>query len=70
MFAYGGTLRAVHGAPVAGLVAQALILIALAATIGLGGAGWAVGAACALVLSVALARAVAHYGEERLSPAR
>jgi phosphatidylglycerophosphate synthase len=69
MFAYGGTLRAVHGAPVAGLVAQALILIILAATIGLGGAGWAVGAACALVLSVALARAVAHYGEERLSPA-
>jgi hypothetical protein len=55
MFAYGGTLRAVQRAPVIGLAAQALLLAALAAAPGLGAAGWAVGAGCALALSVTLA---------------
>jgi phosphatidylglycerophosphate synthase len=69
MFAYGGTLRAVQRAPVIGLAAQALLLAALAAAPGLGAAGWAVGAGCALALSVTLARAIARHRDSRLTAA-
>jgi phosphatidylglycerophosphate synthase len=69
MFAYGGTLRAVHGAPVIGLAAQALLLAAVAATVGLGGAGWVAGAMCALILNLAVVLAIVRHRAERLGPA-
>jgi phosphatidylglycerophosphate synthase len=69
MFAYGGTLRAVHGAPVIGLTAQALLLAAVATTFGLAGAGWAVGTACALLLNAGVVWLIVRHRAERLSPA-
>jgi phosphatidylglycerophosphate synthase len=69
MFAYGGTLRAVHGAPVIGLATQALLLAAVAATFGLAGPGWAVGAMCALALDAAVVLGIVRHRAERLSPA-
>src|SRR3712207_934101 len=48
------------GAPAVGLLVQALVLVALAATVGLGGAGWLAGAGYAvgvwLVVSQGLRR--------------
>jgi phosphatidylglycerophosphate synthase len=44
--------------PLAGLVGTLLILVVLARTVGIGGAGWLVGLACGLVLNLALARAL------------
>ncbi len=69
MFPYGGTLRAVQGAPVIGLVGQAMLLMALAATVGLGGAGWLIGAACAMVVNAAVARGVTYHRVRRVGPA-
>jgi phosphatidylglycerophosphate synthase len=68
MFERGGTLRAVR-VPVSGLVAQMLLLTALAGTVGLGGVGWVVGASCGLIVDAALARALFRNRSERLSPA-
>jgi phosphatidylglycerophosphate synthase len=45
-----------------------LLLAALAATVGLGAAGWAVGVGCAVIIAVALARALAR-GPDELGPA-
>ena len=42
--------------PATGLLAQLLVLSALAETTGLGAAGWVVGVACAVTMAVALAR--------------
>ena len=50
------TVRASLTAPATGLIAQVLLLDVLAATAGLGVAGWVVGAACALTMAAALAR--------------
>ena len=36
-------MRTAQAGPVAGLIAQVLLLAALAGTVGLGGAGWVVG---------------------------
>ncbi|HEY3766056.1 MAG TPA: CDP-alcohol phosphatidyltransferase family protein, partial [Gaiellales bacterium] len=69
MFAYGGTLRAVHSAPMIGLAAQALLLAAAAATVGLAGTSWVVGAMCALILNAAVAQAIARHRPTRLGPA-
>ena len=69
MFAYGGTLRAGQGAPVIGLAGQAMLLMVLAATVGLGGAGWLIGASCGMVVNVALARGVTFHRAKRLGPA-
>ena len=69
MFAYGGTLRAGQGAPVIALVGQAMLLMVLAATVGLGGAGWLIGASCGMVVNVALARGVTYHRAKRLGPA-
>ncbi|HEX6458395.1 MAG TPA: hypothetical protein VF032_05705 [Thermoleophilaceae bacterium] len=55
--------------PLAGLLAQLLLIAALAATIGLDGAGRAVGITCAVALSAGLARGMAYFGSERLAPA-
>ncbi|MDX6553685.1 MAG: hypothetical protein QOH74_2173 [Gaiellales bacterium] len=69
MIEYGGTLRAVQGGPVSGLAGQVLLLAALAGTVGLGVAGWVVGAACAVVVDTALARGLFRHRSERLGPA-
>ena len=45
--------------PVIGLIAQVLLLAALAGTVGLGAAGWVVGLACAVIMNAALARGLA-----------
>ena len=53
----------------AGLIAQALLLAALAGTVGLGVAGWVVGVTCAVITNLALARGLVRYGCDRLGPA-
>jgi phosphatidylglycerophosphate synthase len=63
------TVRAAQAGPVAGLAGQVLLLAALAATVGLGAAGWAVGLGCGLILNAALARGIARFQHERLWPA-
>ena len=68
MFECRGTLRAARG-PVIGLVAQVLLLAALAATVGLGRAGWLVGLACGVVMDAALACSLLRNRSERLGPA-
>ena len=55
--------------PVIGLVALLALLAALAAAVGLGGAGWSVGTACAVTMSVLLAGGLARHGVVRLGPA-
>jgi phosphatidylglycerophosphate synthase len=55
--------------PAAGLVAQGLLLGVLAATVGIGGAGWLVGIACAVAMAAALAHAVARGRGDELGPA-
>jgi phosphatidylglycerophosphate synthase len=55
--------------PATGLLAQMLLLALLAATVGLGAAGWVVGAACAATMAAALARGVARDPRDRLGPA-
>jgi phosphatidylglycerophosphate synthase len=65
----GGTLLAAQAGPATGLIAQVLLLVALAWTVGLSGAGWVVGGACALVATGALARGLARYRSDRLGPA-
>jgi phosphatidylglycerophosphate synthase len=61
-------VRVSHAGPAAGLVAQVLLLAVLAATVGLGAAGWAVGVCCAVIIAAALARALAR-GPDELGPA-
>src|SRR5687767_4594287 len=55
--------------PIAGLLAQLLLLAVLAATSGLGAAGWIVGVTSALTMSVARAHGLARHAAERLGPA-
>ena len=62
-------MRASQAGPAAGLIAQLLLLAVLAATAGLGAAGWVVGIACALVMAAALAIGVARAPDDRLGPA-
>jgi phosphatidylglycerophosphate synthase len=69
MHQYGGATRAVQAFPVTGAIALVTMGAALAATVGLGGAGWIVGIACGVVMTVALARGALRYGHDRLGPA-
>jgi phosphatidylglycerophosphate synthase len=62
-------VRAVHAGPVTGLLAQVLLLAALAGTVGLGGAGWVVGIACGVITNALLCRGLARYHADRLGPA-
>ena len=62
-------MRAVHAGPATGLIAQVLLLAALAATVGLSGAGWVVGVTCGVIASAALALGLSRYRSDRLSPA-
>ena len=45
----GGTVRTAQAGPLTGLIAQVLLLAALAETVGLGGAGWVAGVTCGVV---------------------
>ena len=63
------TTRAMQAGPVAGLIADVALLAALAATVGLGGAGWVVGVGCGVIPNAALARGLSRSGAERLGPA-
>ena len=63
-----------HAGPVAGLVAQMLLMAAIAAAVAVSGvslnaAGWVVGVACGLITNLALAYGLAHYRADRMSPA-
>src|SRR5204863_1564783 len=68
MFERGAMLRAAPG-PLTGLGAQLLLLATLAQTVGLGRAGWVVGAASGLVLDATLARALCCNPAAMLGPA-
>src|SRR3954470_20939284 len=65
----GGAVRVSQAGPVAGLVAQLLLLAVLAGTAGLGTAGWVVGLACAVIMAAVLARGLTRRRGERLGPA-
>jgi phosphatidylglycerophosphate synthase len=69
MHEYGATLRAVQAFPVTAIIAQVLLGAALAVTVGLSEAGWAVGVTCGLILNAALARGIVRYRPHRLGPA-
>ena len=62
-------MRASQAGPAIGLLAQLLLLAVLAATAGLGAAGWVVGIACAVTIAAALARGLARGRGDRLGPA-
>ncbi len=62
-------MRASQAGPAIGLVAQVLLLAVLAASAGLGAAGWVVGVACAVIMAAALARGLARRRGDRLGPA-
>jgi phosphatidylglycerophosphate synthase len=61
--------RQIHAGPAIGLIAQLLLLAILAATVGLGTAGWVVGVASAVTIAALLARALARNPQDRLGPA-
>jgi phosphatidylglycerophosphate synthase len=63
------TVRARPDGPVAGLLAQALLLALLTAVAGLGALGRGVGVACAVVMATALTRGLARNPGEGLGPA-
>ncbi len=65
----GAVVRAVQTGPVVGLVAQLLLLAALASTVGLGSAGWVVGVGCAVITNAVLSRGISHFAYEWLGPA-
>ena len=63
------TRWAIRAVPAIGLTVQLLLLAVVAATAGLGEAGWRVGVACALIMATALGRGLARSRAERLGPA-
>jgi hypothetical protein len=65
----GGAPRTFQAGPLAGLIAQVLLIVALAGTAGLDGAGWVVGITCAVVMSAGLARGLSHFRSDGLAPA-
>ena len=67
-------IRTVQTAPYTALIAQALLIAAIAIAVGLSGVGlspaaWAVGVTCGVVTNAALARGLAYYRADRLGPA-
>ncbi|QWZ08299.1 CDP-alcohol phosphatidyltransferase family protein [Nocardioides panacis] len=65
----GGRVPMVQRGPMLGLLAQLSVLAGLAATVGLGAPGWAVGLACGSVTAGALTVALPAHGLDRLGPA-
>ena len=67
-------MRTAQTAPVTALIAQVLLIAALAITVSLSGAGlspaaWAVGVSCGVITNAALARGLCYYRTDRLGPA-
>jgi hypothetical protein len=67
-------MRTVQAGPVTGMIAQVMLIAALAGSAAAHGArlsagGWVVGVSCGLITNAGLARGIAHYRAERLSPA-
>ena len=67
-------MRAVQAGPLTGMIAQVLLIAALAWIVGLsdatlGGAGWVAGLACGVIANTALARGVSNSRSSRLGPA-
>jgi phosphatidylglycerophosphate synthase len=59
----------VRTGPAIGLIAQAVLLAALAGTVGLSFAGWLAGLACGVTVNAALAQGLARSGAAALGPA-
>jgi phosphatidylglycerophosphate synthase len=66
---HGRRLRTVQTGLLAALIAQVLLIAALAQAVGLSPAGWVVGVTCGVLTNAALARGISHYGADRLGPA-
>ncbi len=62
-------IRAVQGGPLAGLIAQVLVLAVLGGTVGLSVTGWAIGLICGVIMNAALARGLSRHGSNRLRAA-
>src|SRR4051812_16012685 len=62
-------MRPFQVGPTFGLLAQLVVLAALARTVGLGGAGWLVGLTVGLVTAAMLTRGLHRHRAERLGPA-
>ncbi len=62
-------MRAVHTGPVMGLVSQFAVIVALAATVGVGERGWFAGVGVAVTVNLLLARGLARHGAAGLGPA-
>lgn len=62
-------MRQVRTGPVIGLIAQLALLAALAATVGLGAAGWAVGVTYGVMTAALLTRGLIDQGKDSLGPA-
>jgi hypothetical protein len=59
----------VHAGLLTGLIAQVLLLAALAGTVGLGAAGWVVGLTCAVIINAVLGHGLSRYHSDGLGPA-
>ena len=62
-------MRAVQAGPLAGLIAQVLLLAVLGGTVGLSVTGWAIGLICGVITNAALARGLSRHGSNRLRAA-
>ncbi|MEO9015320.1 MAG: CDP-alcohol phosphatidyltransferase family protein, partial [Terrimesophilobacter sp.] len=62
-------MRSVHTGPIVGLASQLALLAVLAATVGLGTAGWSTGILYAIASNALLARAIIRRGTRGLGPA-
>src|SRR3954447_16643628 len=67
-------LRAAQAGPLTGIVAQVLLLAALApivapSGVGLGAAGWTVGLTCGVIMNGALARGLSNHRSDGFGPA-
>ena len=67
-------MRTVHVGPLTGMIAQVLLIAALARIVApsggrLSATGWVVGIVCGVITNTVLARGLSHYGCERLARA-
>jgi phosphatidylglycerophosphate synthase len=62
-------MHAVHAGPLTGLIAQVLLLAALAGTVGLSAAGWVVGLTCGVMMNAALAHGLSRDRSDGLGAA-
>ena len=62
-------MRKVRTGPVIGLIVQLALLAALAATVGLGAAGWVVGVTYGVITAALLTDGLIDQGADRLGPA-